>query len=111
MPGASAIQPLAPTISLMRASAVAVPGSAEAVTSELRAVALELALARRRPCGKRVASTRARGGGAAQAVVDRKAEPMLGDRHDRDGGEIRPVERAQRGEEIGGGLAQIARRG
>ncbi len=42
MPGASAIQPLGPTISLMRPSAAAMPGSAEAVTTKLRAVALLL---------------------------------------------------------------------
>src|ERR1700741_4481614 len=106
MPGASAIQPLAPTISLMRASAAATPGSADAVTSELHPVVF--ALARPWPGRKRGGSTRSRRGGAAQAVVERETEAVLRNRHDRDGDEVGPVERAQRGEEIGSGLAQIA---
>src|SRR5271155_2583469 len=50
-----------------------------------------------------------RGGGAAQAGVDRPAETMLGDRHHRDPGEGGPVEPAQHREEIGRRLRQIAR--
>ena len=53
-------------------------------------------------------SSAARRRGAAQAVVDRLAEPGLRDRHHRDGVGL-PVEFAQRGEEVGRRLGQVAR--
>src|SRR6185437_8985860 len=105
MPAASPIQPLVLTISLMRARAAATPDSADAVTSELRPVAF--ALARPRPCRKRGGSSRSRRSGAAQPIVEREAQAVLGDRHDGDRGEVRPVERTQRREKIGRRLAQI----
>src|SRR5690606_37073053 len=59
-----------------------------------------------RGCGGRPASSPF--GGAAEAVVDRLAEAVRRDRHHRDG-RGGPVEGAERGEEIGGGLGQVAR--
>lgn len=53
-------------------------------------------------------SARPRSSGAAQAIVDRSAETVLGDRHHCDPGEIGPVEPAQHREQIGRGLGEIA---
>ena len=50
----------------------------------------------------------ARGGGAAQAVVDRAAEAVLGDRHDCDPGERGAVETAQHCEQIGCRSGEVA---
>jgi hypothetical protein len=46
--------------------------------------------------------------GAAQAIIDGAAEAGVGNRHHRDGAAAGPVEPPQHGEEIGGGLHEIA---
>ena len=48
--------------------------------------------------------------GAAEPVVDRFAEPVMRDRHDRDGLRAGGIERAQMREQIGGRFDQIAAR-
>ena len=45
-----------------------------------------------------------------QAVVDGLAQSFLGDRHDGNGDGAGGVERAQRGEQVGGGFGEVARR-
>ena len=52
----------------------------------------------------------ARRGRACEPVVDRFAEARVRDRHHRDGGGACGIERAQVGEQIGGGFDQIAAR-
>jgi hypothetical protein len=52
-------------------------------------------------------SARPGGGGAAQTVVDRMAEAVVGDRGDRDPGEGGAVELAQHREQIGGGFGEV----
>ena len=52
----------------------------------------------------------ARGGGAREPVVDRLAEARVRHRHHRDGGRACGIERAQMGEQVGGGLDEIAAR-
>ena len=49
--------------------------------------------------------------GAAQPVVDGFAEPVMRNRHHRDGARALGVERAKIAEKIGGGLIEIAARG
>ena len=44
-------------------------------------------------------------GRPAQPVVDRQAQSSLRNGHDGDAGDLRPVERAEVGEQVGGGLA------
>ena len=46
--------------------------------------------------------------GTAQAVVDRKAQSRFRNGHDRDAADLRPVERAQHGEQVGRRLGQLA---
>src|SRR5436309_12237727 len=53
----------------------------------------------------------ARRRGAREAVVDRLAQPGQRDRHYRDGGRPRGIERAQLREQIGRGLDEVAARG
>ena len=43
-----------------------------------------------------------------QPVVDGLAKALVRDRHDGDGVGTRGIERAQRGEQVGGGLDEIA---
>ena len=98
------MKPLAPTAALMRSSVSSMRGAAITVTG---ASSADL------PCstassGGRQASWRSRCCGAAQPVVDGAPQPRLGNRHHRDRAVVRPVERAQRGKEIGGRLDEIA---
>src|SRR5690606_17020327 len=52
--------------------------------------------------------SRFRGGSPLQPVVDRLAEPFMGDRHHGDGARSGGVERAQMGKQVGRGLDQVA---
>ena len=52
----------------------------------------------------------ARGGRPCETVIDRFAQARVRDRHHRDGGGACGIERAQVGEQVGGGFDQIAAR-
>src|SRR5437868_10013119 len=58
--------------------------------------------------GRTFPTSGARCGRARQPVVDRLAESLARHRHDRDGRGTGRVERAQMGEQVGGGLDQVA---
>src|SRR5689334_19356787 len=52
----------------------------------------------------------ARSRGATQAVIDGDAQTLFGNGHDGDGRMLRPVEGTQHGEQVRGGLKQVALR-
>src|SRR5690242_13577127 len=81
--------------------------SAAAVTSGSFPCASDC-IYRRRGVATTPSSAAARRRGAAEAVVDGEAEAVRRDRHDGDAGEFGPVEVAQRREEVGGRLGEVA---
>src|SRR5690242_11923989 len=110
MPWGSAMMPLAPTARVIASIAAAMLRccSDTSALSHARHVSACRApsLTRPRLAGEgRVGAARR---GAAQPVVDRRAQALLGNGHDGDARELRPVGGAKRGEEIGGGFDEVA---
>src|SRR5215470_1565196 len=100
--GSSAIRPLSPTTARRLSSTAGVTG---AVGMLGRAVSGMLPLCAASLAPRLLAVIRR---GAAQSVVDRKAQSGLRNGHDRDAGDVGPVEQAQHGEQVGRSLGKVA---
>src|ERR1700676_2367858 len=104
--------PLDPTAARMPLRVASTADVTEAASSKLPAVIASNPRAPLKKSGTMDRDNRGSGAarccGAAKPIVDRAAEAVLWDRHDRDAPDVGTVERAQRREQVGRRLREIA---